>query len=171
MSDGGEKKQSNALSFPIKRGCEVPFFCVYYTGVTFSLKGSNIMLDKEENKKVDRQVKKFMKVVKDYLTVKGGGVFPPEWELSKDLLETFYRQFLVSCVEIEKLDCLYVDTGRGGGQKEHPLLSIRDKAAIRIEGLMKQMGLTMKSGLQMGTTDVKKEETPLDAFFKVNTQK
>lgn len=128
------------------------------------------MLDKEENKKVDRQVKKFMKVVKDYLTVKGGGVFPPEWELSKDLLETFYRQFLVSCAEIEKLDCLYVDTGRGGGQKEHPLLSIRDKAAIRIEGLMKQMGLTMKSGLQMGTTDVKKEETPLDEFLKEQTK-
>ena len=128
------------------------------------------MLDKEENKKVDRQVKKFMKVVKDYLTVKGGGIFPPEWALSKDLLETFYRQFLVSCAEIEKLDCLYIDTGRGGGQKEHPLLSIRDKAAIRIEGLMKQMGLTMKSGLQMGTTDVKKAESPLDAFFKENIQ-
>ena len=128
------------------------------------------MLDKEENKKVDRQVKKFMKVVKDYLTVKGGGIFPPEWALSKDLLETFYRQFLVSCAEIEKLDCLYIDTGRGGGQKEHPLLSIRDKAAIRIEGLMRQMGLTMKSGLQMGTTDVKKEETPLDEFLKAQTK-
>ena len=169
MYDGGEKKQSSALSFQSSGAVKSRFFCVLHRRY-FSLKGSNIMLDKEENKKVDRQVKKFMKVVKDYLTVKGGGSFPPEWALSKDLLETFYRQFLVSCAEIEKLNCLYVDTGRGGGQKEHPLLSIRDKAAIRIEGLMKQMGLTMKSGLQMGTTDVKKAESPLDAFFKENLQ-
>ena len=35
---------------------------------------------------------------------------------------------------------------------------------------MKQMGLTMKSGLQMGTTDVKKEETPLDEFLKAQTK-
>ena len=129
------------------------------------------MLDKEERKKVEKQAKKFMKVVKDYLTVKGGGVFPPEWALSKDLLETFYKQFLTSCAEIEKLDCLYVATGRGGGLKEHPLLAIRDKAAIRIEGLMKQMGLTMKSGLQLGTTDVQKAETPLDAYFKEQQEK
>lgn len=124
------------------------------------------MLTETDKKKVEKQLKKFMRVVRDYLTVKGGGEFPPEWTLSTDLLETFYRQFLCSCAEIEKLDCLYIPTGRSGGMKEHPLLSIRDKAAIRIEGLMKQMGLTMKSGLQLGTTDVKKAESPLDTFFK-----
>ena len=137
---------------------------MYYKHNSLKIKG-RIMLNSTEKKKVSKQVRKFIKIVNNFLSTKGGGTFPKEWTLSRDLLETYYHQFLTACAEIEQLGCLYIETNRGS-QKEHPLLSIRDKAAIRIEGLMKQMGLTMKSGLQLGTTDVQKAETPLDLFFK-----
>jgi phage terminase small subunit len=123
-------------------------------------------MDSNDLKKVDKRAKKFMKVVRDYLTTKGGGSLPPEWELSIDLLETYYRQYLVACAEVEKLDCWYIATERGKGAKEHPIFLIRDKAAIRMESLMRQMGLTLKSGKQLGTTEVKSEETELDQFLK-----
>lgn len=126
------------------------------------------MLNSTEKKKVSKDVRKFIKIVNNFLSTKGGGTFPKEWTLSRDLLETYYHQFLTACAEIEQLECLYISTERGGF-KEHPLLAVRDKAAIRIEGLMKQMGLTMKSGMQIGATDLHKEDTPLDMFFKEST--
>ncbi len=123
-------------------------------------------MEQSELKKIDKKQKKFMKVVRDYLTTKGGGSLPPEWELSIDLLDNYYRQYLIACAEMEGLDSWYVQTERGKGYKEHPVLLIRDKAAIRLERLMSQMGLTLKSGKTLGTTEIKKEETELDKFIK-----
>ena len=111
-----------------------------------------------------------MATVNEFLAVKGGGAIPPEWSLTIDMLETYYRQFLTACDGISKLDDILVSTDRNG-LKEHPLFSVRDKAAAKLMELIKQLGLSLKAGKQLGTTDVKKATTPLDNFFQQQNQK
>lgn len=122
----------------------------------------------EYKKKAERQTKKFMKAARAFLAAKltgsSVGQIPDEFELNLILLESYYKTFIMLDLEINDLDSLVVD-GRYGPQPI-TLLSIRDKACVRLESLMKQLGLTLKSGHQIGSTEVKKEETPLDQFMK-----
>lgn len=127
------------------------------------------LTNRQVKNRVDAEVEKFMSSVRRFLATKGGGELPPEWELSVIMLEAYYRQFAEINIQISQLDSL-VSEGRYGPQPS-PLLACRDKAATRLESLMKQMGLTMKASVQMNATEIKKEETPLDQFLKKQVEK
>ena len=116
------------------------------------------------NRKVDKEVKKFMKAARDFLATKGGGEVPPEWELSLTLLEGYYRQYMEINYHISNLDSL-IFNGRYGPMPS-PLLSVRDKASVRLEAIMKEMGLSMKSAIKMNVVEPKKEESVLDKYMK-----
>ena len=118
---------------------------------------------------IEKKTKKFMRSVKAFLASKSGGVVPAEWECRLMLLEEYYKQFVTLTEEIDKLDSM-VTMSRYGNQP-HPLLGARDKAAIRLESLMKSLGLTMKSALSMDIAEPVIEESPLESFVKGRIEK
>ena len=128
-------------------------------------------LTEEELKdnKVERKVKAFMKVVRKFLASKNGGEMAPEWECSVMMLEVYYEQFIRLCEEISNLDSL-IEVGRYGPQPS-PLLKARDATAIRLEALMKQLGMTLKSALSMDIAEPIQEESPLESFVKNKIEK
>lgn len=117
----------------------------------------------------EKKTKKFMKSVRSFLASKSGGKVPPEWECSLMLLEEYYKQFITITEEIDKLDSM-ITTSRYGSCP-HPLLGARDRAAIRLEALMKALGLTMKSALSMDIAEPIIEESPLESFVKNKIEK
>lgn len=122
--------------------------------------------DKEilkNEKKIEKKVKKFMKAVKEFLRSKNGGIVPPEYECSLMLLETYYQQFLQLSDELDRLDS-YLVMGRYS-EVPHPLLSARDKASMRLESLMKELGLTLRAQAKLEIVEPK-DESPLEAFVK-----
>lgn len=125
-------------------------------------------LTKEQiQKKVDAQAKKFMKAARAFLATKGGGELRPEWELGLMMLDAYYRQFVELQMQISQLDSLVIESRYG--PQPTPLLACRDKASVRLEALMKEMGLSLKSALKLNVVDAKKEETALDKFLKAKT--
>lgn len=122
------------------------------------------LTEDEIRSKVDRQTKKFMKSARQFLATKAGGEVPPEWELSLTMLEAYYRQFIELNTQISQMDSLLIN-GRYGPAPS-PLLACRDKASLRLESMMKEMGITLKSGLRLNVVEAKKEETALDRFLK-----
>ena len=124
-------------------------------------------------KKAERQTKKFMKSARAFLATKltgnPNGKIPDEFELNLVLLESYYKTFIMLNLQIDDLDSVVV-MGRYGWQANQ-LLPIRDKACMRLESLMKQLGLTLKSGKLIGTTEIKEEENALDAFLKKKSGK
>lgn len=123
--------------------------------------------EKRDNK-VKKQVSKFMDSVRLILTNKSGGV-APEWECSLMLLETYYNQFLQMNEEIDELDSLIVESRYGS--VPHPLLAARDKAAIRLESMLKQVGCTFKEAARLDIVEPVSEESPLEAFVKNKIEK
>lgn len=125
------------------------------------------VMDNKLKLKADKQTKKFMKsaraFVAEKLTGDPAGKIPEEFKLNLILLETYYRTFISIDMEINELESLVIE-GRYGPQP-NTLLSVRDKACVRLESLMKQLGLTLKSGKQIGTTDIKKSDSPLERFM------
>ena len=127
-------------------------------------------MDERTKKRIEKKTKEFMKSARAFLLAKAGGVeIPAEWELSIYMLEIYFRQFLELNEEISAMDTILVQSKYG--LIVSPLCSARDKAAVRLESLMKQMGMTMKSGKQLGATDIKKEESPLDQFMQAQNKK
>ena len=125
----------------------------------------------EYKKKAERATNKFMKSARTFLasklTGKADGEIPPEFELN--LLESYYKQFIVLNLEIDDMDSIVIN-GKYGPVVS-PLCAARDKACCRLESLMKQMGLTLKSGKQIGATEVKQTESPLDQFLQAQNKK
>lgn len=124
--------------------------------------------DVKKVEKVEKKVKKFMKSVRGFLAEKSGSV-RPEWECSLILLETYFEEFLMLTMEIEGLDSLLSENRYG--VIPHPLLSARDKSAIRLEGLLKSLGCTFKEAAKMEVIEPVVEESPLDAFIKNKIEK
>ena len=128
-------------------------------------KKSKKMSDEEIISEVDKRTKKFMKAARAFLATKAGSTeVPVEWEVSVIMLETYYREFLELTMRIEQLDSLTI-TGRYG-ETPNPILQVRDKSATRLEILLKQMGITMKSAINLNVVDPKKEESALEKFMK-----
>lgn len=125
-------------------------------------------MSEKDTKKVEKKVKKFMKSVRAFLTEKSGCV-RAEWECSLFLLETYFEEFLMLTMEIESLDSLLSENRYG--VIPHPLLSARDKSAIRLEGLLKSLGCTFKEASKMDIVETVVEESPLDAFIKNKIEK
>ena len=117
-----------------------------------------------QDKKVEKQVKSFMDVVNNFLASKNGGIVAPEWQLSLDMLRAYYGQFCRLTIEIDNLDSIIENTRYG--KAPSALLTARDKTAVRLESLMKQLGLTLKSALTMDIAEPVKEESPLESFVK-----
>lgn len=124
-------------------------------------------MTKEEIKKyTDKSTRKFMKSVKAFLATKAGnynGEIPAEWECSIMLLEAYYRQFMELDMTIQDLDSVIVE-GRYGPTVS-PLCTARDKASCRLEALMKEMGLSMKSAIKLNVVEPQKEESALEKFM------
>ena len=128
------------------------------------------MTDEQIRKKVDLKAKKFMKSAEKFLATKAGGTeVPVEWEVSTIMLESYYREFLELTLRIEQLDSLTIQSRYG--EAPNPILTVRDRAAARLESLLKQMGMTMKSSVSMGTVEPQRESTPLDTFLKKQIEK
>lgn len=126
-------------------------------------------MSEKDTKKVEKRVKKFMKSVNSYLAEKSGGSVEKAWGCSLMLLEEYYRQFLALTDEINTLNSLVVNSRYG--LVPHPLLAARDKAAIRLESLMKSCGITFKEAAKMEVFDPVVEESPLDIFVKNKIEK
>ena len=126
-------------------------------------------MSENDAKKTKKQVKKFMKAVNAYLAEKSGGKVEKAWGCSLMLLETYYEQFITLSCEIEGLDSLVVDSRYG--VVPHPLLAARDKAAIRLESLMKATGSTFKEAAKLDIVETVQEESPFDAFIKNKVEK
>ena len=123
--------------------------------------------------KADRQSNKFMKSARAFLATKltgnADGDIPPEFELNLTLLESYYKTFIMLQMEIDDMDSI-VTEGRYGPMVS-PVCAARDKACVRLESLMKQMGLTLKAGKMIGTTEVKKEQSVLERYMSGKTKK
>lgn len=124
-----------------------------------------------QDKKVDKKVKEFMDVVEQFLASKNGGEVAEEWGLSLEMLRTYYGQFVRLSMDIDTLPSLIEKTRYGYAPS--PLLSARDKTAVRLESLMKQMGLTLKSALTMDIAEPVQEVSVLEKFVqdKINKRK
>lgn len=123
------------------------------------------LTDQQIKKEVNAKTKKFIKAAEKFLAAKSGlSEVPVEWQVSLLMLESYYRDFLELVLRISQLDSITVK-GRYGEQPS-PLLNARDRAAIRLESLLKEMGMTMKSAVKMNVVEPKKEESPLDQFIK-----
>ena len=122
-----------------------------------------------KDNKVERKVKSFMKVTRDFLASKNGGEVAPEWECSLMMLETYYKQFLTLTLEIDNMDSI-IEVGRYGPQPS-ALLKARDTAALRLESLMKALGLTLKAALTMDIAEPVQEESVLEKFVKNKIEK
>lgn len=125
-------------------------------------------MSEKEQKKIDKRVKKFMKSVRAFLVEKSGSV-RPEWECSLLLLETYLEEFMMFSIELEKLESI-VTIGRNGEQP-HSLFGARDKAAVRIEGLLKSLGCTFKEATKLDIVEPVAEESALDSFLKNKVEK
>ena len=123
----------------------------------------------KRNKKIEKKVKAFMKATNDYLKSKNGGVVPAEYICSLELLREYYKLFVELTEEISSLDSL-VFVGRYGPQPS-PLLTARDKACIRLESMMKELGLTFKSQKALKVSTAVAEESPLEKWTKGKIEK
>ena len=121
------------------------------------------------DKRVKRQTKAFMKAVKEFLMSKNGGKIPPEWACSLLMLETYFVQFIRLTEEINNLPSLIEETRYGAAPS--PLLKARDTTAVRLESMLKQLGLTLKSALTMDIAEPVKEESALEKFVRTKTEK
>lgn len=121
------------------------------------------------DKRVENKTAKFMSSVRAYISSKNGGAVPEAFEGSLLLLEEYFKMFIYLSEEISKLDSMVVDSRYG--KVPSPLLAARDKAAVRLESLMKQMGITFKAASTMNIIEPVKEESPLEAFVKGKIEK
>jgi hypothetical protein len=119
--------------------------------------------EKRDNK-IDLQVKRFMNSVRSFLCAKNNDGVADEWECSLMLLETYYKQFLELCWEIDNLDSIIVDSRYGPAPS--PLLACRDKAAIRLESMLKQVGCTFKEQARLEVVKPVQEESDLERWVK-----
>ena len=145
-----------------------PCFMIWLTHLWLFMIKNSINMSEKEQKKVDKRVKKFMKSVRAFLVEKSGSV-RPEWECSLLLLETYLEEFMVFSIELEKLESI-VTVGRNGEQP-HSLFGARDKAAVRIEGLLKSLGCTFKEAAKMEVIEPVVEDSALDSYLKNKIEK
>ena len=126
---------------------------------------SRKLTEKElRDKQVASKTKKFIGAVEEFLKSKNGGAIPSEWLCSLEMLTAYYRQFIQLTEDIDALPSLVVNTRYGAAPS--PLLTARDKTAVRLESLLKQMGLTFKSAAGLDVIEPVKEVSALEAFVK-----
>lgn len=115
---------------------------------------------------ITRKTNKFMESVKNFLRKRSGGDIPDEWEASLMILEEYYKLFMQLTLEIEKLDSFLVPSKYG--QIISPLIGARDSAARRLESMMGNLGLTLKSAIKLDVAEVEVSDSPLESFLTGN---
>ena len=115
---------------------------------------------------ITRKTNKFMESVKNFLKKKSGGDIPDEWEASLMILEEYYKLFMQLTLEIEKLDSFLVPSKYG--QIISPLIGARDSAARRLESMMGNLGLTLKSAIKLDVAEMEVSDSPLESFLSGN---
>lgn len=126
-------------------------------------------MDEKKKTSIEKKTKKFLATTRKFLASKNGGEVAPEWECSLTMLEVYYEQFLTLSAEIQELPSIIEDTRYG--KAPTALLKARDTTAVRLESLMKQLGLTLKSALTMDIAEPVKEESPLEQFVQGKIEK
>ena len=127
------------------------------------------MIRDKDSVEAEKKTKKFMKIARTFLAGKNGGEVAPEWECSLLMLETYYNQFIRLSQEINKLDSIVEDSRYG--KQPSALVKARDATAIRLESILKQLGMTLKSALSMDIAEPIQEESPLESFVKGKIEK
>lgn len=117
-----------------------------------------------QEKRVAKQVKKYMTAVEDFLKSKNSGKIPPEWACSLEMLRSYYKEFCRLTQEIDNLPSL-IEHGRWG-DRPNPILAVRNSIAARLESLLKSLGLTFKEQQKMDIIEPVAEESPLENFVK-----
>lgn len=123
-------------------------------------------LTKKEKQKnaAARKVKRYVKAVEDFIRSKNGGELPIELEASLDMLSTYYALYLRMCDEIDRLTSLMV--AENGRVEMHPLLKSRDSVVMRLDSLLKSMGVTFQQQVKMKIIDVTKPDAnPLEEWL------
>lgn len=110
-----------------------------------------------------------MKSVDTFLKSKNGGSIPPEWGCSIMMLETYYREFCLLTLEIDKMESL-IEHGRWG-DRPNPVLAVRNSVAARLESILKSLGLTFKEQSKMDIIEPVAEESVLEKFVKGKIEK
>ena len=119
--------------------------------------------EKEKNAAA-RKVKRYVKAVEDFIKRNNDGELPIEFEASIDMLTTYYSLYLKMSDEIDRLDSLMVT--ENGRVEMHPLLKSRDSVVMRLDSLLKSLGVQFKDQVKMKIIDVTKPETnPLDEWM------
>lgn len=114
--------------------------------------------------KTEAKTKKFLKAVNTFLAEKNGGKIPAEWSASLEMLENYYYQFTALSLEIAELDTLLVQSRYG--VVPSPLLQAQNQASARLESIMKQLGLTLKSAKGLEIIEPQKKKSALDKFLE-----
>ena len=131
-------------------------------------KAAEIEQKQAENKRITKQIKKYLKAVREFIMAKNGGKIPPEYGISLLMLETYLEQYIRLTLEIGELPSLIEQTRYGAAPS--PLLKARDTTAVRLESMLKQFGLTMKSGASIGIAEPVKEESVLEKFVRKKSE-
>lgn len=131
------------------------------------------MKDNTMKRKVAKKTNEFMKATRAFLSTKAGfsdgKTVPAEWEISLIMLETYFAEFYELTLKIEEMDSLIEESRYG--PRPAQILTIRDKAAIRLEALMKELGLGLKSAIRMNVIEPKKKVSAVEKFIKNKMEK
>ncbi len=119
--------------------------------------------------KLSNETKKFMRNVTKFIEEKNEGKVPAEWEALLGMLENFYEQYIKASEELLGLDSLTVASRYG--VVPHPLLKIQREAAIQVQKLCSEFGLSMKQAQKMKIVEPKAEESVLEKYVKGKVEK
>lgn len=119
------------------------------------------------NNRIDRETKKYMESVYEFLKKNNDGQIPPEYNCSLLMLKSYYKQLLIFNDEIDHLDSYIVDTRYG--KQPNALLKARDTTVQKLDLMLKALGLTFKEQTNMKIVQIKPtEDNPLQDFLKNN---
>lgn len=125
------------------------------------------MTDDEIKSAAKKKTKKFIKDVRDFIK-EHSGEESPQLEVSLIMIENYFYEFLFLTMKLENMDSIII-AGRYGEQPT-PLIAARDKAAARLESLLKESGLTLKSAQKIPQAK-KKEKSVLEQFMAGSVEK
>lgn len=118
--------------------------------------------------KLRRQTEEYIKIVTDFLEAKNGGVLEPTWQLSIDILKSYYYMFLQLNFEIEELPSLFLYDNKRKQYTPNPILLVRDRCVTQLTQLQRELGLTIKAASKLNLVEPKKEKSILEQYMETS---
>lgn len=118
--------------------------------------------------KLRRQTEEYVKIVTDFLEAKNGGVLEPTWQLSIDILKSYYYMFLQLNYEIEELPSLFLYDNKRKQYTPNPILLVRDRCVTQLTQLQRELGLTIKAASKLNLVEPKKEKSILEQYMETS---